>query len=295
MKFIILLAALPFLWGKAFAQKKFTTKSLKIYASPIYSINSTGVKYNGSTILHNAESTRYDVPEDYHYRPATLTVANNLNIGAGLEYEFYLKNRWFLGVNADYRTAHNKIEYRYNSDALFGEVEPDIDFKIYNYNQKLNTFSLGLYGGKQFKLDQSKRLYEVRFGTSVVFNANKINEFKNVRTSIPWVNDGTTTYFAPFTGQYAADLNRSAIEVENLRTSLYFGTEGSKPLIKGTRLYGYCGIQGDINWMASKSASFVSLYAYEGTPQNFKYKNQQADFSVANTVNISLKLGLMLK
>ncbi|RQO32538.1 hypothetical protein DBR32_02765 [Taibaiella sp. KBW10] len=294
---IILTIALTFLWSKAIAQKRFTTKGLKVYASPVYSFNTPGITYLSPYIKYNADKQKFNVPEGYNYRPATLNIPNTLNIAAGLEYEFYLKNGWYVGVDANYRTAHTKVQYSYNSDALYGENKPVHDPVVLNYTQKLKTMNFGLYGGKQFKLKKtSSRWYEVRLGLGMAFNANKITGNKNYEYSAVWQVINNVHYYAPFTNQYGKGLNRNSImNPENMRLSLYFGSEGKKPLIKGTRIYGFYGLQGDFNFVANRSLYFLSYYAYQGTPQAFQYKTQQANYSVAQTVNLSAKVGLMLK
>lgn len=295
---ILSICALAYLSGvKAFAQKNFSTKALKIYASPIYTINSAGIRYGPQFIKHNADRDQLNVPEEYNYRPATLKVPDSWNIGAGLEYELYLKNSWYIGTNADFRTAHTSYEYRYNSLALFGEYEPQTQYDIFNQLQKLNTYNFGLYAGKQFKWNKkATRCYEVRLGYGMAFNANKISVNKDIEYSALLNVIDNTYYYAPFVYENGKNLNRSGVMwPENMRLSLYFGSEGQKPLVKGTRIYGFCGIQGDFNFLANRSMSYVSLYAFEGLPDNFRYKSQQVNFHSSKTINISLKLGLMLK
>ncbi|GEM_PF-2434370 len=283
-----------------YSQENFSTKSIKAIVNPIYSFNGLGVRYFQSAIDNGTQQSD-PVPTDYNYRPAELNVENNLNIGFGIDYEFYLKNRWFIGAGIDYRTSHLKIQYINNPLSVQnGEIPRENAAYIHEYKDNRNLLGLNVFGGKQFMVSKSsERLFDVKLGLSFVFSTNKTPTYE--RTAyLERFQSGSQNYLVPYVitdlSDYQTEKNFESL---GYQAFFYLGSEGKKPIFKNSKLYGFYGVQVDYylstRGITNKTATFMTQYAYFMDGANVRYKYQQVDFTRQAILNVGLKFGLMLR
>lgn len=281
----------------AHAQKDFSTKSLKVTVNPIYSINSLGVKYFPNGIDYGSQQPK-QVLQNYSYRPAELRANNNLNIGIGLDYEFHLKRKWFVGAGVDFRTAHIKLQYINNPLSIqYGEVPKQYAAYFHEYNDNRNLLGLNIWGGTQFKICKSNdRLYEVKLGLSFVYSTNKTPDYENAGY-LEHFQSGGQSYLVPYVWTQFSNFESSkSFENMGYQGFLYIGSEGKKPIFKNSRIYGFYGAQVDYYPIkAPKIATFTTQYAYFVNGADVGWKYQNVEFNRHRIVNVGIKFGLMLK
>ena len=279
-----------------FAQKSFTTKGIKPYVMPIYSINKMGIEKEpvlDNHDLNGVSQGRVPSSDDKNTVPATVSVKNNMNFAAGVDYEMWLPYRFFFTVGAEYRTLNNRVRYNYNFDKYISGIPFEAaDSRTFTYNQRLNLLSFGLHLGKNFKISNNE--FEVRIGASIPFNLNKIDDYESLRGS--WVIEKNgNTYLLPYTYQEVHDFNRNSIFTpENLRLHLYVGTNTKFNIFSKRASRISYGLQ--LNFVDGRDPDlrFYSYYNYAMDGGNIYYKSQRTSFSYSKVMEIGFKVGVNL-
>ena len=210
----------------ALAQKSFTTKGIKPYVMPIYSINKMGVEKEPVMANHDLDGVsqgRVPSEDSKNTVPATVSVNNNINFAAGVDYDMWLPKRFFFTVGAEFRTLNNNVRYDYDFDRYIAGARFEAPYgQSYSYNQRLNLLSFGLHFGKNFKISNNE--FEVKVGASIPFNINKINSYEGGRFA--WVvEQNGSRYLLPYTFQEVHNFNRERSFIsQNPRLHIYLGS-----------------------------------------------------------------------
>lgn len=280
----------------AFSQKSFTTKGIKPYVMPIYSINKMGIEKEPVLENHDLDGVsqgRVPSSDDKNTVPATVSVKNNMNFAAGVDYEMWLPYRFFFSVGAEYRTLANDVRYDYDFDRYIKGAQFEAPYgETFTYNQTLNLLSFGLHLGKNFKIGNNE--FEVKLGASIPFNLNKINSYESGRFA--WVvEQNGSSYLLPYTFQEVQNFNRrNSFTPENLRLHIYLGTNTKLNIFfkKPTKLS--YGLQLNFVDGQDNQLRFYSYYDYSTNGGNIYYKSQRTTFSYSKVMEIGLKVGVNL-
>lgn len=280
----------------AFAQKRFTTKGIKSYVLPIYSINKMGIEKEPVFDNHDSigvSQSRAPSGDSKNTVPATVSVKNNLNFAAGVDYEMWLPKKFFIAVSAEYRTLANDVRYTYDFDGYIKGYQFGPPFgDTFSYGQTRHLLSFGLHLGKNFKIANNE--FEVKLGATIPFNLNKINSY--VGGTFAWeVEQNGYSYILPYTHQAVYNFNdeRSFLP-ENPRLHIYLGTNTKLSIFskKPTKLS--YGLQLNLVDGQDNKLRFITYYGFSMEGANVFYKTQITTFSYTKVMEIGLKVGVNL-
>lgn len=277
------------------AQKSLTSKAIRPYIMPMYSINKSGVEKD--VVYNNHDSngvnqSRSVSDEDSDNVPATIRVKNNFNFAAGLDYELWLPKRFFLGIGAEFRTLNNTVQYEYNFDKFIPSNSSFLppNNQAFGYKQRLNLLSLSLHIGKNFRINN--REFEVRVGASAPFNLNKIGNYDQTNGFVSLTQNGND-YNLPYASLQTYNFNRKSVFLSEVqRIHFYVGSNKVISIFPKKRTRISYGLQLNILSNEDRSMRFYTYYDYSLAGQNVYYKNQLTKFSYTKVPDLCLKLGL---
>ncbi len=278
----------------AIAQKSFTTKGIKPYIMLIYSINKMGVEKEPIFDIHDLNGVNQSkVPSGDKTTtiPATVSVNNNINFAAGVDYDMWLPKRFFFTVGAEFRTLNNDVRYDYDFNRYIKGAQFEAPFDDnFNYKQRLNLLSFGLHFGKNFTISNNE--FEVRVGASIPFNLNEIEDYKSIRLAY-LVEQNGSRYLLPYTYQEVHDFNRERSFIsENPRLHIYLGTNKKLNIFSKKPTNISYGLQLNFVDGQDRHLRFYSSYDYSMDGSNIYYKSQRTTFSYTKVMEIGLKVGL---
>lgn len=281
----------------AFTQKSFSLKTIRPYVMPIYSINKSGMKsdaifdnYDSNTVRQYRRASNDKVSTI----PAKVLVKNNFNFAAGVDYEFWLSKKLFMGIGTEFRTLNNTVSYDLNFDKFLGSnssfIPPDNEF--YSYTQRLNLLSFSLHLGRSFKVNNYD--FELRAGASIPFNLGQVKNFVAYNHYVTVSKDGRS-YLLPTTYQHVNNFNRnSSFTPEGLRWHLYLGSNKSVNLFSKKPILISYGLQLNYVRRDDRTLRFYTFYDYSIDGNKVYYKNQLTRFSYSGVPELALKIGLAL-
>lgn len=284
--------------SSVYAQKSFSTKAIRPYAMPIYSINTSGVEKR--TVYDN-----YDSNGVRQYRrvsndktstvPGKVIVKNNINFAAGLDYESWLPKRFFIGAGAEFRTLNNTVRYEYEIDKFLADnssLNGPTD-KLYTYHQQLNLLSFSLHVGRNFRIKNHE--FEVRLGASAPFTLNTIEHYEHTNHFFGFSRNGYD-YLLPYTYQQNNNFNRPKFfQSETQRLHFYLGSNRSVSIFPRKKTKLSYGLQLNILFSEDhRSLMFRTFYNYSMQAEKVYYKNQLTTFSYTKVPELCLKIGLEL-
>lgn len=280
----------------SFAQKSFSIKGIQPYLMPVYSCNKMGVERKDvfdNHDLNGLSQGKFASGDNVNSNPGTVTVKNNMNFAAGVEFDMWLPHRFFFTVGAEFRTLNNKVRYDYNFDKyIVGYPFDAADGRTFSYNQRLNLLSFSLHLGKNFKISNNE--FEVKVGASIPFNLNKIEDYKSTRWA--WlVEQNGDNYLLPYTYNEVHNFNRKySFTPENSRIHIYIGTNRRLPVFSKKPLKISYGLLLNFVDGEDNALRFYSYYNYAMDGGNIYYKSQLTTFSYTKVMEIGLKVGVNL-
>ncbi|GEM_PF-2948992 len=280
----------------AYTQKSFSLKTIRPYIMPIYSFNKSGLKEE--PVYDNCDSAGISLykktsADKANTSPGITSVKNNFNFSAGVDYEFWLPEKLFAGVGAEFRTLNNTVYYDYDFNKFLSDrtsffaPEPE----RFAYHQRLNLLSFSLHLGKSFFIREN--VLEARVGVSIPFNLNTISSFEHLNHYL-LISQNGNGYMLPYTYQQANNLNRYyGFTPDALRWHLYIGSSRSIPVSSKMVRISY-GLQLNYVRRSDNSLMLQSLYDFAIDGAKAFYKSQRTEFSDSGVPELALKIGLAL-